>query len=288
VRVVKILLTGTTGFVGSHLLPILADEHEVVSLARQSRPADLPEGIEWVEMDLAEALQLERLPSKVDAVVHLAQSKRYRDFPEGTDDVFAVNVESTVRLLEYARRAGASKFVFASTGGVYGSGDRPLSEDDRLNPLNFYISSKYSAESFVASYRPLIDTVIFRFFFVYGPGQRGMMVPSLLQRVVSGETISIQGDPGIRTNPIYVEDAARVFEPALGLEGSHLFNVAGDEIVTIRELVGLMELASGSPATVEHAPGEFDGDLIGDNSRMKDVLGVRPQTPLLEGLRSML
>jgi UDP-glucose 4-epimerase len=285
---VRILVTGGTGFVGERLLPLLAREHEVVSLARRPTPPNSAADVEWVQMDLAQAVDVDRLPDKVDAIVHLAQSKRYRDFPEGTDDVFAVNVESTVRLLEYARRAGASKFVFASTGGVYGSGDRPLSENDRLNPLNFYISSKYSAESFVASYRPFLDTVIFRFFFVYGPGQQGMMIPSLLQRVVAGETISIQGDPGIRTNPIYVDDAARVFEPALELAGSHLFNVAGDEIVTIRDLVRLMERATGTEADVEHTSGDLDGDLIGDNTRMKEVLGVQPQTALLEGLRSML
>jgi UDP-glucose 4-epimerase len=285
---VKILVTGGTGFVGGRLLTLLAREHEVVSLTRRPAPPGSAAEVEWVQMDLAQAVDVGRLPDQVDAIVHLAQSKRYRDFPDGNEDVFAVNVESTVRLLEYARRAGASKFVFASTGGVYGSGDRPLSENDRLNPLNFYISSKYSAESFVASYRPFLDTVIFRFFFVYGPGQQGMMIPSLLQRVVAGETISIQGDPGIRTNPIYVDDAARVFEPALELAGSHLFNVAGDEIVTIRDLVRLMERATGTEADVEHTSGDLDGDLIGDNTRMKEVLGVQPQTPLLEGLRSML
>lgn len=284
----KILLTGATGFVGGRLLPRLAERHDVFSLARRPRPADVPDAVEWIEADLTRAFETARLPGRVDAVVHLAQSKRYREFPEGASDVFAVNVESTFRLLEYARIAGAEKFVFASTGGVYGSGSRPLSEEDRLNPLNFYISSKYSSESFVASYRPLFNTVIFRFFFVYGPGQRGMMVPSLLDRVATGETITIQGDPGIRTNPIFVDDATAAFEPALALGGSDLFNVAGDEVVTIRGLVEHMERAAGKTAEIVSAPGDLDGDLIGDNSRMKEVLGVVPGTQLVDGLRAML
>ena len=54
---------------------------------------------------------------------------------------------------------------------------------------------------------------------------------------MDGQPITIQGDPGIRTNPIYVDDAAAVFEPALALADSDLFNIAGDEAVTIRELV---------------------------------------------------
>ena len=114
------------------------------------------------------------------------------------------------------------------------------------------------------------------------------MVPSLLQRVAEGEPITIQGDPGIRTNPIYVDDATAVFEPALALEGSNLFNIAGDEAVTIRQLVELMEQAAGRGATIESAPGDLDGDLIGDNTRMKEILGVTPQTSLLDGLRSMV
>jgi nucleoside-diphosphate-sugar epimerase len=284
----RILLTGVTGFVGGHLMPKLARGHEVFALARHPRPDDLPDGVEWIEQDLARGVDLGGLPGSVDAVIQLAQSKRYREFPEGADDMFAVNVRSTFELLEYARSSGASKFVFASTGGVYGSSDRPLSENDRLFPLNFYIATKYSAESLVTSYRQLFHTVVFRFFFVYGPGQTGMMVPSLLQRVAGGDPITIQGDPGIRTNPIYVDDASAVFEPALALEDSDLFNIAGDEAVTIRQLVELMEQATGRDASIESAPGDLDGDLIGDNTRMKDVLGVTPSTPLLDGLRSMV
>jgi nucleoside-diphosphate-sugar epimerase len=285
---VRIVLTGATGFVGSHVLPMLVRNHEVIALARQPRPPLTASNVTWITSDLAKPLDFARLPGAVDAVIHLAQSKRYREFPDGAEDVFAVNVQSTFQLLEYARATGASKFLFASTGGVYGSASRPLSEDDRLNPLNFYISSKYSAESFVASYRPLFHTIVFRFFFVYGPGQQGMMVPSLLQRVVNGEPITIQGDPGIRTNPIYVDDASAVFEPALALDESNLFNIAGEEVVTIRNLVELMEQASGREAMIERAPGDLDGDLVGDNTRMKDILGVTPATPLLDGLRSMV
>jgi UDP-glucose 4-epimerase len=284
----KILLTGATGFVGGHLLPRLAAAHDVVALARRPPEEGGPAGVEWVEQDLARGLDRSRLPASVDAVIHLAQSRHYREFPDGAEDVFGVNVESTFRLLEYARKAGAGRFVFASTGGVYGPSDTPLSESDRLSPLNFYIASKYSAESLVGSYSGLFHTVVFRFFFVYGPGQKGMLVPSLLGRVLGGETIRIEGDPGLRINPIYVEDAIAVFEPALAREGSDLMNVAGDEVVTIRELVSVMEAVTGREARVEHAPGDVDGDLIGDTTRMKDVLGVTPKTPLVEGLRRMV
>ena len=281
----KILLTGATGFIGSHLLPSLASAHDVIAVTRGAPPAEAPPTVEWVRQDLATTLDRAALPESIDGVVHLAQSKKYKQFPEGAGDVFAVNVESTFRLLEYASAAGARKFVLASTGGVYGSSDQALSETDRLNPINFYFSSKCSAEALVASYSSLFDTVIFRFFFVYGPGQREMLVHSLLERVMTGAPIVVESDPGRRINPIYVDDASAVFQPALELGRSDALNVAGDETVTISDLIELMERVTGKRATVDHAVKPPPGDLVGDNTRMKELLGVRPRTSLVEGLR---
>ena len=284
----KILVTGATGFIGSRLVPRLAGEHDVVALARPGSATPRGDDVTWVEQDLTQPLRREALPAEVDAVIHLAQSRLYKQFPEGAADVFEINVHSTFRLLEYAREVGASRFVFASTGGVYGSSDTAVSETDRLNPLNFYLSSKYGAESLVTSYDAFVTTVIFRFFFVYGPGQTQMMVPTLLGRVLRGQEIVVEGDPGLRMNPIYVDDATRVFQPALELEESDLFNVAGPEAVTLTELVRLMAKVSGGDAHVEHAPAAQPGDLVGDNSKMRTVLGIEPETSLRQGITAMV
>jgi UDP-glucose 4-epimerase len=285
---VRVLVTGATGFIGSRLVPRLAREHDVVALARPGSTTSGGDEVRWVEQDLTQPLRREALPARVDAVIHLAQSRLYKQFPEGARDVFRINVHSTFRLLEYAREVGASRFVFASTGGVYGSSNRAVSETDRLNPLNFYLSSKYGAESLVTSYDGFLTTVVFRFFFVYGPGQTQMMVPTLLGRVLRGQEIVVEGDPGLRMNPIYVDDATRVFEPALALEQSDLFNVAGAEAVTLTELVQLMAEVSGRDADVEHAPAAQPGDLVGDNSKMRKVLGVEPETSLRRGIAAMV
>lgn len=284
----KVLVTGATGFIGSSLVLRLAREHDVVALARPGSTTPRVDEVNWVEQDLTQPLRLYALPARVDAIVHLAQSRLYKQFPQGAADVFGINVHSTFRLLEYARAVGARRFVFASTGGVYGSSDRAVSETDRLNPLNFYLSSKYGAESLVTSYDGFMTTVVFRFFFVYGPGQTQMMVPTLLDRVLRGQEIVVEGDPGLRMNPIYVDDATRVFEPALELEQSDLFNVAGAEAVTLTELVQLMGEVSGRDPHVKHAPAAQPGDLVGDNSKMRTVLGVEPEMSLRGGIAAMV
>ena len=282
----RILLTGATGFVGRHLIEALGEDQELVALGR--RPArSAAREVEWIEQDLAGPLRRERLPERVDAIVHLAQSSRYRDFPGGAEDVFAVNVRATFDLLEYARTAGAERFVLASTGGLYEHSYERLVETAPLEPLNFYLTSKHVAELLLGNYKSLFVTVVFRFFFVYGPGQGPMLIPTLLGTLRRGETVRVDGNPGLRINPIHVRDAVRVFEPALALERSDVFNVAGDEVVSITDLVRLLGEAHGLAADVRHGPSVHAGDLVGDNERMKAVLGVRPQVSLAEGLAAL-
>lgn len=288
----RILLTGGTGFIGSHLLETLRERHELVAIARDL-PTRRADGVDWVRQDLTESLSRRRLPARVDAIVHLAHSRRFRDFPAGGADIAAVNVDGTFRLLEYAVGARADAFVYASTGGVYARKSRPLTELDpavplgSLRPLGMYVSTKYAAELLIDSYAPLIQTVVLRLFFVYGVGQRGMLMPRLLERVRAGAPIEIEGRPGLRINPTHVSDAVRAFEAALSLQSPGLFNVAGDDVVSMRGLVRLMERATGRRATVEHTPALHPGDLVGANASMKEVLGVRPAVELEAGVAEL-
>jgi nucleoside-diphosphate-sugar epimerase len=282
-----IVVTGASGFVGSGLLPLLTERHNVTAIARTSAPPNLM-GVDWVEHDLTSELPLDRLPKRVDAVVHLAQSQLYRRFPEGAEDMFAVNIASTMRFLEYARAAGATRFVLASSGGVYGSSYERLVETDPVNPLNFYLTSKYVSELLIANYRVFFHAIVFRFFFVYGPGQRGMLVPTLVRRVVDGEEILVAGRPGLKVNPIFVDDAVRAFEPALALDRSEVFNIAGDEAVTMTELVSLIGDVAGREPIVRYSDDEGPGDLVADNGRLRDVLGVTPHVTLRDGIGRMV
>jgi nucleoside-diphosphate-sugar epimerase len=280
----RILVTGAGGFLGRHLVAELGPRHDVVALTRRAPPPELEPLARWVTCDLRE-LDTSVLPERVDAVIHLAQSSRYREFPDGAEDMFAVNVSSTFALLEYARAASATAFALASTGGVYGRSQVPVRETDRPHPTSFYFRSKLAAEALLEGYADEFRTLAFRFFFIYGPGQQRMLIPTLAARVAARQEVVIEGDPGLRINPIYVDDATRVFEPALTSDAAGTFNVAGEEQVTITELVGLIGDAVGEQPRLRHEAAQVAGDLVADATRMRDELRVQPQVPLADGLR---
>src|SRR5581483_7592008 len=114
------------------------------------------------------------------------------------------NVATTQRLLEYARQAKAKRFVLASSGGVCGYQPRPIVETDPPNLFNYYLATKYAAEVLVQAYSEQLVPVILRYFFVYGEGQRGMFMPSLVERVLQGKAVTVSGQTGVTMNPIHV------------------------------------------------------------------------------------
>jgi nucleoside-diphosphate-sugar epimerase len=228
------------------------------------------------------------LPRKLDAVIHLAQSRFYKQFPDKAADVFAVNVYGTFQLLEYARQVEVEHFVFASSGGVYGYGSRPFVEGDPTDPPNFYLCSKCAAEQLVSGYRSFFRTAILRLFAVYGPGQREMLVAALAHRIENGEPVTIEGNPGLRLSLTYIEDVVDAVEAALVLPTPELINVAGDEDLTISELAQLIADVADRPLEVRYVPGGPPGGLVADNSRMREVLRVQPRTPVRRGLSSVI
>ncbi len=280
-----VLLTGATGFTGHHVLALLAEDHDVVAIARRDPPAALAAHATWIRHDLATALDRGMMPERTQTVVHLAQSERFRDFPAGSADVFAVNVAAAAALADYAQAAGARRFVLCSSGGVYGFRDRPAHEDDPVAPASFYPASKYAAEVLLAPYATLFETVVLRPFFIYGAGQRGMLVAGLAERVLAGEEVTIDGDPGLRVNPIHVSDAARAIAAAVRADApGGVINVAGAETATLTQIVTLLAEAAGVEPRIVHAGEGPPADLLADNERMRERLGVTPHVTLREGL----
>ncbi len=284
----KLLITGATGFIGSHLVKRLSTDHELYCLVADMGKTKPSPHIEWIHQDLASPLDESRIPGGIHAIIHLAQSRHYRDFPGKVGDMFEVNMKSTLSLLELGRRLGVEKFIYASSGGIYGYSYEKFIETDSTNPINFYLTTKYCSELMIRNYNAYFHTVVLRFFFVYGPGQRGMLIPRLIDSIQKGDSIILYGKEGVRINPIHVSDAIKVFQPSLESPVTGSFNVAGDEVVSIKgvsEMIG--DLLEKSPHFSYEKSG-VTGDILGDNSRMKTMLGVIPEVSLKAGLLEMI
>ncbi len=285
----NILITGGNGLIAYELIKIFAKEFNVFCLT-SSKVDFKSDNLEVIKVNFNESWNTNILPKKIDIIYHLSQSANFRKFPKMTLEIFNVNTFSTLKLLEYARNANCQKFVFASTGGLYGSGDFSFSENDQINlkiKKNFYLTSKFCSELLVDNYKQFFNVFIIRFFFVYGKRQsRDMLIPKLIDNIESEKIIVLNSKEGIKINPIYVDDAVNALKRIILLKDSETINIAGNEIFSFREIC---EIIGNELSIKPHF--EINGsetlNLIGDIKKMNSIL-VKPKVNLRTGLKILI
>jgi UDP-glucose 4-epimerase len=263
----RILVTGGTGFLGGKLLPMLA-AHEVFALTRRSRAAS-GEHVSWIEADLGRELDTAKLPEKMDAVIHLAQSEAYKSFPEGAADMFSVNVAAPSRLLQWACGAGVSRVVLASTGSVYEPYASRMDEEAPLRPAGYYPASKIAMEMLSSAYASRFAVSNLRVFFLYGPGESPMMIARMIDSVQTGSEITLPADgEGLVFNPTYVDDCAGVFARACE-EGWHgVWNVACPQAVSLGALVRAIGKRVGREPNIRMVAGATASRIVPDLTKL--------------------
>jgi UDP-glucose 4-epimerase len=291
----RILVTGGSGFIGSHVVDKLAEagfEPRIYDL----RPSPHHESgsIDTVIGDLLDGEALRAAMEDCEAAVHLAAYADVGVVAEQPVSAEECNSRGTMAVLEAARATG-TRVVYGSTIWVYGaSGHGEIDEDSPIGlPDHLYTASKLAGEMYCTSYSELYDVpiTILRFGIPYGPRARPTaVIPIFVSKALRGEALTIAGD-GLQTRRfVYVEDLADGVVAAVerGAEG-RVYNLAGNETVTIRELA---EVVSGLVGDTEilHTPGrsgDFGGAVI-SNERAAKELGWRASTPLREGVRRYL
>lgn len=285
----RILITGATGYIGSRLCRLLGDssESEMFSLQRSCHIS--PVGTTAIEWDLSSPIDEAVLPEKIDAVVHLALARDFRRFPEGVQNLFAVNVRTTMELLEYGRKAGASRFFMASTGNSYAPDFRLDVGETPAPPNDFYTASKLAAEVLCRPYQSYFPVNILRAFFPYGPDQDAKTVQRLINCVRSGQPIFLGRGPnenGDLLSLIYVDDLVQVIRQAIDEGWNGLFDVAAPEVLSVRHIAN--EIGRQLGAQVIFKEGNFtakemSADLTGLNEKSRISLRSFP-----EGLSALL
>ncbi len=115
----NILILGANGFLGRNLVNLLSENHKVYALVRNSKNCyfRLNHNVSVIEHNLSD-LTLPKLPDDIDVIFYLAQSRRFREFPDGVDDMMAVNIYAPVSLAKWAISNKVKTFAYASSGGV--------------------------------------------------------------------------------------------------------------------------------------------------------------------------
>jgi nucleoside-diphosphate-sugar epimerase len=117
----------------------------------------------------------------------------------------------------------------------------------------------------------------------YGPGQVNRLIPKLVERMLRREAILIQNDDRPHVSPIFIEDVVRVFRSAIERSSSGIFNVAGNDHVSIRELAGKIGQVLGIEP-IQRQTGEDCSDAMGDNRLMRQAFGSWSMIALDEGI----
>jgi UDP-glucose 4-epimerase len=287
---VNVLVTGGSGFIGSHVVDVLvAGGHDVRVLDR--KPSAYHDDV--VLGDVTDLEQMRAALRGCDVVFHLAARAdvdEVKDDPVGSE---AVNAEGTLAVLEAARAEGVSRVVYASTIWVYDAhrNGHMVDEDALIGiPRHFYTATKLAGEMYCASYSELygVPTTILRFGIPYGPRARpAAVLPQFVQRALDGEPIRIAGSGAQSRRFVYVEDLAEGVAAALAPKAANrVYNLVGDESVTVLEIAQLVQKLV-APVEIVHGEaraGDFAGVAV-SGERAARELGWRPRTPFAEGAR---
>jgi nucleoside-diphosphate-sugar epimerase len=282
-------IIGAAGFLGTALSECLLDsgwEAFGYDLLASDR---LAPGLRFQTFDvLRDELAL---PRETDAVFYLAQSPRYREFPDAADHLFGVNTYGAIRAAQAACAARVRFFCYTSTGNVYAPSLGPLAESDPVRRDDPYALSKLAAEEALALFGGRMPVLCPRLFGLFGPGQKGMLPVNLLARIRAREEIVLEpaasetGEvEGLCVSFTYVADAARLLErlAQVALAGTRLpgvLNVAGPEPVSIRRFSLELGRAVGIEPKFVRASADRTHNLIADLSRLRALVPAQ-FTPL--------
>ena len=298
------LVTGVAGFIGAAVAQrLVAQGHRVIGVDNLStgfREA-VPSGVEFFEGGCESAATWERIPQiQYAAIYHIAgQSSGEVSFEDPLYDL-QTNAQSTLHLLQLARRLEVSQLIYASTMSVYGDQpDRPVLESAPTEPKSFYGVGKLASEHYLRIYAEQfgIKTVALRLFNVYGPGQnlsnlKQGMVSIYLAQALQNRHIVIKGAADRFRDFVYIEDVVAAFEAAEEMEqaGYGCFNIATGVRTTVADLVAAIQRALPFESTTEFVcgtPGDQFG-ITGDSRAYQIASGWRVQTPLAQGLEQMV
>ena len=307
----RALVTGAAGFIGSTLVDrLLAEGHSVTGIDDLSTGAmanladarrDRSRGFRFEQLDIrspAVVDQIER--ARPDVIFHLAAQADVRVSVERPVFDAEINIIGSLNVLEGARRCGAEKVVFASSGGtIYGDPDPdalPVAESHSQRPLSPYGVAKKAGGDYLAAYGHLygLRYTALALANVYGPrqdphGEAGV-VAIFAGRLLEGERCTVFGDGKQTRDFVFVDDVVDAFARSIDAGDGLLINIGTGREIAVNQLYATMAHGAGVAALPDYAP-ERPGELLRsclDPTRAAIQLGWKAWTSLEQGTGAVL
>ena len=303
------LVTGAAGFIGARTCELLIkDGHTVAGIDnlndaydprmkeyRLRRLQAMP-GFTFHRLDISQKSVIDSFKRDTfEGVINLAARAGVRFSVEDPWVFVESNVLGTLNMLEICRQTGTKKFVVASTSSIYGA-EPPYPTPESASssePLQPYAASKKGAEAMCHAYHHLydIDVSVVRYFTVYGPaGRPDLALFRFVQWISEGLPVRVNGDGEQSRGFTYIDDIARGTILALKPVGYEVINLGGHEVITINNLIRLLEDVIGKKALVEHGPPN-PADMFtnwADVTKAGELLGWEPQYDMRAGVEKLV
>lgn len=306
----RYLVTGVAGFIASKVTDMLLKEgHEVIGLDNINDAYDVrmkeyrlrllsdKEGFTFLKTDIEDKDAVLNLGQQgpFEAVINLAARAGVRVSVENPWVYLATNTLGTLNLLELCRRNEIKKFLLASTSSIYGDCQTfpTLETVSSDRPMQPYAATKKGAEVLAHSYHYLynLDVSVVRFFTVYGPGGRpDMSILRFIHWICEGQELLLFGDGSQTRGFTYIDDIARGVIAGLKPVGYEIFNLGGHEVISMKNLISLLENIIGKKANVLQKP-FVKADTKANNAdttKAQTILEWQPEIALEQGLAKTL
>jgi UDP-glucose 4-epimerase len=286
----KVLITGSESFIGKELRRNCSKrgvDCVGVDLARSDDPSHRQVNICSPEVDAA-------IPDDTDALIHLAALSTDKACRENTQAAFEINVGGTINLMRAAQARGVRQFIFASTEWVYGdvANGGTQTEDTPIDANRIsseYALTKIAGERLLAMAHPrgAFAVTILRFGIVYGPRPGNWSaVEALFNTVKTKDTVEV-GSLATARRFIHVSDIASGILSAVGRPGLEVFNLAGNALISLREVIeASCAILGRSPEIIEKNPNAVS-IRNPESSRARSVLNWNPGIGLKTGLETL-
>jgi nucleoside-diphosphate-sugar epimerase len=212
------------------------------------------------------------LPKKAETIFHI-----HEEYTGSFPNLFKSNTFATLQLLDWARSIGAQKFIYLSSGEIYGQGTQ-INEKTAYNPRSFYATTKFEAEVLMRYYHRSFDITTLRLFFAFGKNDNQGYIANLFSSINSAGTI--ETEYGV-VSPTFTDDCVGPIIKARDIKGGQTFNLCGNSITVADIVEEIKTLCNKSPKKISTGTVE----LVGDNTKAKEVLGYK-ETPIQDALKN--